>query len=93
MALWDANGHNFLDIIGYHNPDELQIVVDLINNYADIVYAARDLLESGEVYTQGGSTLAKLMAALEVAVNGKPELGDDPDDEEGYTLGEVRFDL
>lgn len=90
VDLWDTDGHNFLAVLGYHEPSELQIVVDLINNYADIVYAARDLLESGVIYKEGGEQ-SKLITALEHAVFGKPELEEEQED--GYTLGEVQFDL
>ena len=89
IALWDSNGHNFLDIIGYHHPDELQIVVDLMNNYAPIVYAARDLLEYGTTWK--GGEQSKLLKALEIAVNGKPNMEEEDDEE--YTLGEILFDL
>ena len=88
VALWDSNGHNFLNIIGYYHPDELQIVVDLMNNYAPIVYAARDILEA----RSGGTSLGKLFDALEIAVNGKPNM-EEEDGEEEYTLDEILFDL
>lgn len=92
VALWDANGHNFLDIIGYHNESELQIVVDLINRCLPIMYACQDVIEQEAV--EGGSAYKHglLVRQLIEAVIGEPELGED-DDEEGYTLGEVRFDL
>lgn len=95
IRLWDSSGHNFLVVVGYHHPDELQIIIDLINNYAPIVYAARDLLES-EKYVKGGdATLDKLLTRLEEAVNGKPNMEetDAEEEQEEYTLDEIQFDL
>ena len=90
IDLFDSDGHNFLAVIGYHHPEELQIIVDLVNNYAPIVYAARDILEYGTTWS--GGTQSKLIEALRVAVEGKPILEDD-DGEEEYTLSEMVLDL
>jgi len=54
------------------------------------VYAARDLLEVAEG-SRYEEKLNKVVAALDIAVNGKPNMEDD--DAEEYTLGEILFDL